>query len=279
MFAAVRRRTMATMAPKPTSKKSKSRQQLMQGMPVQRLDRKQALNPHQNHVLQANQELSRRERHFRRCIAQAQCATTPHNPDLTHFIAPHWLQSKSIDSRFQQSGPADPAIQSVSHSRLVRSLVASRDPVKRRQLMHRGVVKEDDLKQIQEIELRQVDPDNLPLFDRVISQAKLELELSRQALVGGGDAQPSQVMFKDGIEAVTVKSVVGSAESDIGRAIAHGAGQVSIDYKRETVNRVLGPLTANASQLFRYFVDRVKLAFRKTEFDCGSPQLQGILFC
>jgi hypothetical protein len=145
--------------------------------------------------------------------------------------------------------------------------------------MHRGVVREEDLQQIAEIEERQADPGNLPLFDRVINSAQQDLEETRQALTSGNAGEKSQQlvkMLKHGVESEALNSVVGSAEADIGRAIVHGAGQVAVDPQRETVSRMLSVVTANAPQLYRFLVDRVKLAFRKTEFDCGSPQLQGL---
>jgi hypothetical protein len=94
----------STLSPKPTSKKTKSRWWTLPGMPsTRRQPMPLALNPLYNHVLDANKNLSRRERHFRQCLAQAMCATLPYQPDRSHFIPPYWLKVRGTDERAKVS--------------------------------------------------------------------------------------------------------------------------------------------------------------------------------
>lgn len=104
-------RSMSSMTPKPTSKKTKSRLFVFPSMPrpkigpassevkptsaalIKRQKAKNMLNPTYNYVLKANKELSKRERHFRKLLVSSQCAWIPQNPDVEYFVPPYWLDN------------------------------------------------------------------------------------------------------------------------------------------------------------------------------------------
>jgi small subunit ribosomal protein S15 len=165
----------SSLVPKASSKKTKSRHFLMPGMPRERLLRKEYRNVETNHVLAANKNISRRERDFRRIMAQAMCASKPHNPDLSLFVAPYWLKNCEY---VKQKGYFDPVVQSSAHTRLVRAFVAANDDSKKRSLMHGGRLRNQDLDQVMEIEERSSLEENVPKFDRIMNECEVEIRNS-----------------------------------------------------------------------------------------------------
>lgn len=83
-----------------------------------------------NHVKQQNYGLSTRERHFRQCLAMAQCADLPYLPDTNLFLPPPWLLSAKQSEAHDGGWMAllDPMLQSTYNTRLVKAHQAMTDP-------------------------------------------------------------------------------------------------------------------------------------------------------
>lgn len=281
-------RRYASLTPKATTKKTKSRHFTFDGIPHVRLPPAYRLSPLHNPKLAANHDLPRRERHFRMCLARAQCATDPLNVDIQHFNLPYWLDTsrKSVTTSSQQDdasssggrsagakglGPQstawEPVIQKVGGTRLSRANVASAQPEERARWTHAGVLAPEDLAQVEQVKERQQqyskDLAKVPLFDRVTIECKEALSGQKKEI------EPMQ----HGIARTEFESLLGTAVHDAGRAILKGQDTVKIDMARDTVEKIVGLSTSNAAQINKYETAQVLEAFKTHPTDCGSTQV------
>lgn len=189
-------RTMATLKPLPTSKKSTSRHLVYPGLPYKKLTRKQSRTPVHNPQLEANMELSRRERHWRLILAQASCVGVPHNPDLSQRIYPVWLKVSPADERYRIGSSSsssakdggiavtagnDPVVQSSAHTRIVRGFTATRDSELMTKWRHAGTLGARDVEVVRGMEERVRDVRNVPLLDRVLAECDRAVAASTMA--------------------------------------------------------------------------------------------------
>lgn len=281
---------MSTLAPKSTSKKTKSRHVVFPGMPYQRLTRSQYLDPLYNHKLQANKEISRRERHFRMILAQAMCASHPQNPDLTEFMPPYWLKCTNVHHQRAQLPGLDPLIQSTAHTRLVRATIARTDVQKKSQWIHRGLITENDIQQVESM-IERAKSLPIPKLDRVLNrceeliskcqQEELSLLLGEAYGVDGSLAENSEsveIPLQHRLTRDDVSSILGSPVHDAGRAILRQDEEIQLDEQRLQVERIIGLSTANSEQIYKYKLYQVMHAFQLHPTDVGSPQVQGNYF-
>lgn len=269
----------ATLSPKVTSKRTKSRHFLFPGVPVERLTRRQSRSPTQNHVLEANETLSKRERHWRHCLAKSMCVSFPHNPDITQLLLPYWLRVRPEHERFKVHVALLPHLQSVNLSRLVRAFASLRDAEQWARWKHTGLVTDADLEQARSLDaqVKQLGPQQLmPLFDRVLQECeqvflKVKAEEVEAVLEAGK-------LYQHGLSVQDVQSVLGAEETDVGRAVLEKRSEVTADTRRMMVERIVGIETANAEQLNAMKCKRIQDVFGKHGHDCGSAQVQAALY-
>ena len=304
-----RARFMSTLTPKPTSKKTKSRLFLYPSMPrialgpnaleilpgqQTRVDRrKAALNLTYNHVLRANDELSRRERHWRTCLARAQCVWHPQNPDVSYFVPPYWLKVKQtrvaeVSDYSKQDGvdhsvwwgSVDPTVQTVLNSRLVSAFKALTDASLKSKLIHAKVITEADIEQVRDIQKRGYEywQNNKCLFDRVIEEAERELEQARQSITA--DSVIDTEVVSEVIPAELTDLMGKSDIVDIGNAALSEQTLVrpsSETDRRQSLIRLAAVLNSSHAEQRKWIKARIVSAFGRHPTDQGTARVQSAL--
>ncbi|KAI3632393.1 hypothetical protein MIR68_009499 [Amoeboaphelidium protococcarum] len=304
MYRLVTRR-YSSLAPMPTSRKTKSRHFLVKDMPhpssallenvargsnqqqqqksgdTAMMNQKTKLrmierNPQFNHVLVANKEISKRERHFRLCLAMAQCANLPYLPDLTQFAPPPWLLHSSLHTQHADKGWTalkDPVLQSVYNTRLVKAFSALKNEQLKRQLLHAKVITPDDIEQVQLMQKRGLDlmqaqevadlnadmsgNDSVSLFDKVMMDAERDIQYSLKLAHDGLIEQ---------LEAPEL-NVEGAQKEAILKLVTPPSLQ----------NKYLPP-TATQKDITQFIKQRIIAAFGSHPTDFGSTRVRAALY-
>lgn len=182
-------------------------------------------------------------------------------------------------------------------TRLVKAHVASKDTRMLTQYMHKGLIKQEDLNQLEEIKKRSLNPDNIPLLDKGISSLMLvlldcEREIQENMTMDTIDMNRKLIKFMPNKQEVPQSEIKYLKplplqhtlnSDDIKKAFfdspqiakVNSFENVKLDGNINLVKKIIGFSTANQKERNNFIKHRVAEVFGRHETDYGSFQVQG----